>query len=71
VARAAEIFPFSSPSAMAAHAANYPDLWPHFAALGWQALWVGIVITVGARLFRRGVLKSGSPKSRRKSRQPA
>lgn len=71
VARAAEIFPFSSPSAMAAHAANYPDLWPHFAALGWQALWVGIVITIGARMFRRGVLKSGSPKSRRKSRRAA
>jgi ABC-2 type transport system permease protein len=28
----------------------------------WQALWVAITVTVAARLFRRGVLKSGSPK---------
>jgi ABC-2 type transport system permease protein len=56
----AEIFPFSSPFAMAAHAANYPEIWPHIAALAWQALWVGIAITIGARAFRRGVLQSGS-----------
>jgi ABC-2 type transport system permease protein len=58
----AEIFPFSSPLAMAAHAANAPELWPHALALIWQALWVAITVTVAARLFRRGVLKSGSPK---------
>jgi ABC-2 type transport system permease protein len=45
---------------MAARAADKPDLWPHVAALGWQALWVAIAITIGARAFRRGVLKSGS-----------
>ncbi|MEG8014651.1 ABC transporter permease [Sphingomonas sp. 22R3R2A-7] len=56
----AEIFPLSSPFAMAGHAANSPELWPHFAALAWQALWVTIFIAVGARLFRRGVLQSGS-----------
>lgn len=56
----AEIFPFSSPFAMAAHAANFPELWPHLLALAWQALWVGIAITLGARAFRRGVLQSGS-----------
>lgn len=61
-ALAAEIFPFSSPLAMAAHAANSPALWPHALALGWQVLWVAITVTVAARLFRRGVLKSGSPK---------
>ena len=55
-----EIFPLSSPYAMAAHAANKPELWPHAAALGWQALWVAIAITIGARTFRRGVLQSGS-----------
>src|SRR3546814_13687063 len=33
VATAAEIFPLSSPFAMAAHAANSPDLWPHALAL--------------------------------------
>jgi ABC-2 type transport system permease protein len=62
LALAAEIFPFSSPLAMAAHAANSPALWPHALALAWQALWVAITVTVAARLFRRGVLKSGSPK---------
>ena len=64
VARAAEIFPFSSPFAMAARAANKPELWPHVAALGWQLLWVALTIAVGARMFRRGVLQSGSPKFR-------
>lgn len=64
VATAAEIFPFSSPFAMIARAANSTSLWPHFLALGWQALWIGIVVTFGARLFRRGVLKTGTPKLR-------
>ncbi|MDB5705424.1 MAG: hypothetical protein JWN66_2540 [Sphingomonas bacterium] len=62
VAIAAEIFPFSSPYTMAARAANSSELWPHVVALAWQLLWVGIVITVGARAFRRGVLQSGSGK---------
>jgi ABC-2 type transport system permease protein len=65
LALAAEIFPFSSPLAMAAHAANSPALWPHVLALAWQILWVAITVTVAARLFRRGVLKSGSPKRKR------
>ena len=55
-----ELFPLSSPYAMAGHAANAPELWPHAAALAWQLLWVAIFITIGARLFRRGVLQSGS-----------
>ncbi len=59
VARFAEIFPFSSPFAMAARAANDAALWPHVAALLWQLLWVAITIWISARLFRRGVLKSG------------
>ncbi len=61
IATIAEIFPLSSPFAMAGHAANSAELWPHLAALAWQLLWVTIFITVGARLFRRGVLQSGSP----------
>ena len=61
IALVAELFPLSSPFAMAGHAANNPAIWPHFAALAWQALWVAIFISVGARLFRRGVLQSGSP----------
>jgi len=62
IATAAELFPLSSPFAMAGHAANRPELWPHVAALAWQLLWVTIFITVGARLFRRGVLQSASSK---------
>lgn len=62
VATAAELFPFSSPFAMAARAANSPELWRHGAALAWQGLWVVITVSIAARLFRRGVLQSGSPK---------
>lgn len=67
VATLAEIFPLSSPFAMAARAANSPEIWPHFAGLAWQLLWVAIVITIGARAFRRGVLQSGGGKSRLKA----
>ncbi|MES2442969.1 MAG: ABC transporter permease [Pseudomonadota bacterium] len=66
IALASQIFPFSSPHAMAARAANSPELWPHLLALVWQLFWVAITVTIAARLFRRGVLKSGSPKPRRK-----
>lgn len=71
LAVAAAAFPFSSPFAMVARAANSPDLWPHFAALAWQALWVAITVTVAARLFRRGVLQSGSPSLRRRKKATA
>ncbi len=67
VATAAQIVPFSSPMAMAARAANAPELWPHALAFVWQALWVAITLTIAARLFRRGVLKSGSPKRGKKA----
>ncbi|WP_298090589.1 ABC transporter permease [uncultured Sphingomonas sp.] len=60
LATVAEVFPLSSPFAMAGHAANSPELWPHVLALAWQALWVAIFVTLGARFFRRGVLQSGS-----------
>jgi ABC-2 type transport system permease protein len=70
IALIAELFPLSSPFAMAAHAANQGGLWVHAAALAWQALWVGLFITAGARLFRRGVLQSGSPRPWRQ-RAPA
>ncbi len=55
----AEVFPFSSPLAMAGRAASSVALWPHFLALVWQGLWVVLTIFVAARLFRMGVLKSG------------
>jgi ABC-2 type transport system permease protein len=55
----ARFFPFSSPFAMAARAATDPAIGPHLLAIAWQLLWVAITIYVAARLFRRGVLKSG------------
>jgi ABC-2 type transport system permease protein len=54
------IFPFSSPLVMVARAAQTAELWPHLLALAWQALWVWLTLTLGAHLFRRNVLKSGS-----------
>lgn len=71
LATAAAAFPFSSPFAMVARAANSPEIWPHLLALAWQALWVGITVTVAARLFRRGVLQSGSPGLRLRKRASA
>ncbi len=59
IARFAEIFPFSSPFAMAARGATDPALWPHMLALGWQFVWVALTIAAGAHFFRYGVLKSG------------
>ena len=58
----AAIFPFSSPFAMLARAAQQDVLWQHLLALGWQAFWVLVLIRFGARLFRRNVLKSGGGK---------
>ena len=62
IATAAQLFPLSSPFAMAGRAATSPEWWPHVAAIAWQLLWVTIFITLGARLFRRGVLQSGGPR---------
>jgi len=55
----AAIFPFSSPMAMVARAAQTPELWPHLVALLWQAFWVWLTVALAATLFRRNVLKSG------------
>jgi ABC-2 type transport system permease protein len=55
----AAAFPFSSPFAMLARAAQEPDVLQHVLALAWQAAWVLLLIRFGARLFRRNVLKSG------------
>lgn len=52
-------FPVSSPYAMLARAAKEPEIWPHLAALGWQVLWVIVIVRAGAQLFRRTVMKSG------------
>jgi ABC-2 type transport system permease protein len=64
------VFPLSSPLVMLARAAERPELWLHVVAILWQALWVGLIVMLSARLFRRTVLKSG-PKRRRWWRRAA
>ena len=59
LARFAQIFPFSSPLAMAARAATDDARAVHLLALGWQAIWVALVVWVSVRLFRAGVLSGG------------
>ena len=61
---AGALFPLSSPLVMVARAAELPQLWPHVLAIAWQALWVGLIVLISARLFRRTVLKSGPQKRR-------
>ncbi|MEO8455413.1 MAG: ABC transporter permease [Sphingomicrobium sp.] len=56
---AAAVFPLSSPLVMLGRAALEPDWWPHLAAIAWQTLWVTLILRVGARMFRKTVLKSG------------
>ena len=56
---AAMAFPLSSPFAMVARGAIDSALWPHVLALGWQAGWTLLFISIGARLFRARVMKSG------------
>ncbi|MCA1661222.1 MAG: ABC transporter permease [Novosphingobium sp.] len=65
---AAAAFPLSSPFAMVARAAQGPELWPHLVALAWQALWVGLIIRVGAGVFRRSVMKSGPARGKKERR---
>ncbi len=67
VEMAACIFPFSSPFAMLARAAQSAALWPHVLMLLWQGLCTWLIIRAGTALFRRNVLKSGGSK-RRKSK---
>ncbi|WP_156679034.1 ABC transporter permease [Sphingomonas profundi] len=64
LAMTAMAFPWSSPFAMLARAAQAPQLWPHLLAFGWQALWVAAIIRIAAGRFRRLVLKSGAPRKR-------
>jgi ABC-2 type transport system permease protein len=62
----ATVFPLSSPLAMFARAAEEPALWPHLAAIAWQALWVLLILRLAAKLFRKTVLKSGPRRRWRK-----
>ncbi|HWU04537.1 MAG TPA: ABC transporter permease, partial [Novosphingobium sp.] len=68
---AACIVPFSSPFAMLARAATVDAVWPHVAALGWQAAWVAVFVRTGAHVFRRRVMQSGSGSGRGGSGQKA
>lgn len=65
---AAAAFPLSSPFAMIARAAQDPALWPHFVALAWQVLWVGLIIRIGAGVFRKSVMKSGPARGKKERR---
>ena len=55
----AVLLPFSSPLAMLGVAAQDGRLWPHLVGIVGQALTVGLMLRIGAALFRRHVLKSG------------
>ena len=57
-------FPFSSPYAMLARAAQDEAVWPHAAALLWQLIWVALSIRLGAALFRKRVMKSGPQRAK-------
>jgi ABC-2 type transport system permease protein len=59
VSIAAALFPWSSPLAMIARAAELPALWPHLLAILWQIVWLALALRVAAGMFRRAVLKSG------------
>jgi len=56
---AAALFPWSSPLAMIARAAELPALWPHLLAILWQIVWLALALRVAAGMFRKAVLKSG------------
>lgn len=55
----AVLFPFSSPFAMIARAAQMDNIWQHGLALIWQAIFTMIIIRFSVMLFRRNVMKSG------------
>jgi len=65
---AAAAFPLSSPFAMIARAAQEPAVWPHLVALAWQVLWVGLIIRIGAGVFRKSVMKSGPAQGKKERR---
>lgn len=67
----AAFFPWSSPYAMLARAAQSPELWPHLLAIAWQALWVALTIRFAARHFRISVLKSGGGRGLFRRARPA
>lgn len=61
----AMLFPLSSPLMMIGAAARESTLWPHLLALGWQAMWIVIIVRFASNRFRRIVLKSGPMRAKR------
>lgn len=70
VEQLAVAFPFSSPFAMLARAAQEGNVVQHLLALAWQAFWVSLSVRLGARLFRRRVMQSGPAKVRSRKAKP-
>ena len=60
----AAIFPFSSPFAMLARAAEEPTVWTHVAAILWQIGWMLVILRISSSYFRKTVLKSGPTSGR-------
>jgi ABC-2 type transport system permease protein len=56
----AAIFPFSSPFAMIARAAQDSTLWHHLIAIIGQGFFTVLLLRIGVNLFKRNVMKSGS-----------
>lgn len=59
IEQAASIFPFSSPFAMIARAAQVDILWHHGVAIIGQIFFTILVLRISVWLFRRNVMKSG------------
>ena len=53
---------------MAGIAAQQEALWPHALGILYQALWVVLILRVSAAFFKRSVLKSRSPKAKKKNK---
>jgi ABC-2 type transport system permease protein len=62
----AVVFPFSSPFAMLARAAQQPGLGQHLIAIAWQGLCVLAMVRGGSQLFRRRVMKSGPSRTNKR-----
>ncbi len=60
IEQAAAIFPFSSPFAMIARAAQVETLWHHGVAIFGQIMFAILTLRISVVLFRRNVMKSGS-----------
>lgn len=60
IEKAAAIFPFSSPFAMIARAAQDPTLWHHGVAIVGQIFFTILTLRLSVHLFKRNVMKSGS-----------